>query len=387
MIKIIKTALNFWFISICLLNNISHAEQKNEDNESISQQAFHAFSEAMQLIKQNYHYDVTDKQLIQAAIKGMVESLDDYSKYFSKEDFEKYNSNNAGEFVGIGIALQDHEFGAEIMNVLDGSPAAEVGLKSGMIITKIDNKDITYVSADEVINLLKGELGSSLELTVASSQFAMPKTFKIIRREILVASTHYKKIDENVGYLSINQFTDRTPEEFRSHISSNQPEMLIIDLRNNYGGVMESALNIADMFINKGKLLVSKGKNATFSEVYVASPQAEFADIKLVIMINEYTASSSEILAAALKDHKKAHILGKKSYGKGSIQAIFPLQSGEGIKITSAQYFTPSGKNIESVGIKPDTEFSTGILVKPKGSPEIEDQHILQAYQLLVKHL
>ena len=346
-----------------------------------------AFTEAYYQIKSSYVEDVDDITLIRAAIKGMVDSLDNHSRFLPPEEFEQFNNDNIGEYAGIGLSFNEHKFGIEVAQVIKNSPAARAGIREGMIVTHIDTQPINFLSAQDAITRLKGEVGSSIELVVAASDFPQPKTIQLQREIVLLESVSSAQLPNNVGYVAISQFTLNSVDEFKQAVGAMSVDgplnQLIIDLRNNPGGVMEIAVELADLFITEGKLLISNGRSADSNEVFYASQVAPYADLDVVLMINQGSASASEILAAALKDHHKATLVGETSYGKGSIQTVIPLNKDSGMKLTTAEYFSPLGTRIQDIGIDPDVKFSKSELENTYNVSLLDDPELLQAYNLL----
>lgn len=369
---------------ICSIPVIASVKQKAEP---LPLNELRAFTEAYYQIKSQYVKPVDDATLIRAAIQGMVGSLDVHSRYLSPKEYERFNTDNEGEYAGVGMSFTNHKFGIEVAEVVRNSPAFRAGIKSGMVVTHINQQAIKFMPAEKAFSLLKGEIGSIVGLTIAASQFPKPQYFELRREIILLESVFSEKLPNNTGYVAISQFTLNSLEEFVNAVTQMFPtaryENLIIDLRNNPGGVMEAALNLSDLFISEGRLLVSSGRTDDANEIFNASQYAPFKDLKVVVVINGRSASASEILAAALQDHHKALILGETSYGKGSIQSIIPLNHRSGIKLTSAEYFSPKGSKIQDLGVKPDVEFDKKEKKNPYNVSLLDDPQILQAYNLL----
>jgi len=348
------------------------------------------FSEVYYHVKSHYVEEVDDQVLIKAAIRGMVSSLDNHSKFLDSSDLRHFQADNSGEYAGIGLGFVDHPLGIKINSVIKNSPAERQNLKEGMIITKINGIDIAQISLDDAYKLMRGKKASQVKLRVFESGHSENHTDHILTREIIyLPSVSSDLLPDNTGYLAIYQFTKKSPLEFveaLGEMSANQPiQKLIIDLRDNPGGTLESSIEIADFFVDSGILLTSSGRTSEANETFAASKITPYKDLKLVVMMNEHSASSSEILAAALQDHNKAIILGSTSYGKGSIQSIYFLQRESGLKITTAKYYSPNGHEIQDVGITPDVKFRTNHLINNQDTNVLDDLEILQAFELISK--
>ncbi|TQV70917.1 S41 family peptidase [Aliikangiella marina] len=348
-----------------------------------------AFSEAYFQIKSSYVDDVEDVDLIRAAISGMVSSLDVHSRYLSPDDLRQFNTDNVGEYEGVGLSFNDHKYGIEVVEVVSGGPADKAGIEPGMIVTHIDKEAIQYLPVSEALTKLKGPIDSTVILTVAAAKFAKPKDIALQREVIVIASVASQSLPNRTAYVGLSSFTMHSVEEFKNAITSLSEENaianLILDLRDNPGGVMDVAVELSDLFIPEGTLLISSGRTDDANEIFYAKQAAPFSDLKVVVVINKGSASASEILAAALKDHGKAVVLGETSYGKGSIQTLIPLNYESGMKITTAEYYSPLGNRIQDVGIKPDIKFDQQKRVNSYNVSLLDDPQLLQAYNILLK--
>lgn len=382
-----KQSSYFKGIALIVLCLVTSGLQSKPAEEPLPLDELRAFTEAYYQIKSNYVKDVADVRLLRAAIRGMVADLDRHSRYLPPEEFERFNTDNEGEYAGLGLTFNEHKYGIEIREVIKNSPAEAAGLEPGMLVTHIENKPLKFMSADEAYKMLKGEAGTFISLTIAASKFPKPQVFKLERQIILLESVASQMLPEKTGYISISQFTLHSVEEFNRAIQALSEdkaiENLIIDLRNNPGGVMEIAVELSDLFISKGKLLISSGRTEDANEVFYAEENAPLSKLNVLVMINGGSASASEILAAALQDHKKAVIFGEKSYGKGSIQSIFALNQKSGMKLTTAEYFTPKGKKIQDIGVKPDIEYKEKPEKNTYNVSLLDDPQLLQAYHLV----
>lgn len=406
------TNIPFWIACILLICGglVSPIKglTKNQPEQTLPLDELRTFSEVFYYVKSSYVEEVDDKALIKAAIKGMVSSLDNHSRYLDPSAFAAFTADNDGEYAGIGLSFADHPLGIQIDTVIKNGPADRQKLTKGMVVTHINDIDIKRISSDDAYKLLYGRINSKVKLSILESDRlenpdleshsksstsnlkppnAKQKDYFLTRETIYLPSITSDLLPTNIGYLAISQFTKKSPIEFIdavNKLSANQPiDKLVIDLRNNPGGVLESAIQISDLFIDSGTLLTSSGRTTEANETFHASSIAPYIDLQVVVMMNAYSASSSEILAAALQDHHKATILGDISYGKGSIQSIYLLRKEAGLKITTAKYFSPEGHKIQDVGIKPDVMFKTAGLENHQPTEILNDLELLQAFKIL----
>ncbi|QFR38604.1 S41 family peptidase [Candidatus Gracilibacteria bacterium 28_42_T64] len=332
---------------------MSSFQKKNELN-------LDRFWEVYSFIKNN-NYDadqITKDDLVDSAIKGLVNGLDDkHSEYMTADETTKFNEVLSGDFEGIGAVVEKNELGVVIDRVIKGSPAKKYGLRSADIIIKANDNELGDLGLYEAVELIKGPAGTSVTLEVLRKGEKSKLEITVIRDRIKIPSIDFEKFDEgNLGYISINMFGDNTAEQFRQAlVELKDTDGLIIDLRDNGGGYLISAVQILSNLIENGKILVStKYKDILSTTVYKSINSGEIYDKKIVVIINENSASASEITAGALSDYKKAILVGNKSYGKGSVQKPFDLEGGRLLKLTIAKWFTPNDKNIDKEGIDPD---------------------------------
>lgn len=324
------------------------------------------FSHVLELVKKNYVEDVSDKQIVYSAIKGILESLDPYSTFLDPEMYKEMQTETKGEFGGIGIEITIKDGFPTIITPIEDTPASKAGLRSGDHIIKIDGKPTKNMGLMEVVRMIRGERGKPVTLTIMREGFTSPKDFTIVRDIIKVKSVKYRALEDGYGYVKITQFQERTSDDLRkafSDLRKNMKEIkgIVLDLRNNPGGLLDQAVAVADAFIDQGLLVSVEGKNKDARMRFFAEKEAIYSG-PLVVLINEGSASASEIVAGALKDTKKAILVGTKTFGKGSVQTIFPLGDGTAIKLTTAKYFTPKGRSIEKEGIVPDITIESNIL-------------------------
>ncbi len=344
------------FLSILIFNFIiNSAFSKNNLYEKID-----LFGEVLENITKEYVDDVEQADVIDSAINGVLQSLDPYSAYMSPELFNEMQTDTRGEFGGLGIEIGMESGLVKVISPIDDTPAEKAGIKAGDYIVKIGKEQVQGKSLMEAVKLMRGPVGTSINLTVRRKNVKKPLEFKIIRKVIQVQSVNSKVIskDKNIGYIRLKSFNENSDNQFLKSIKkfekNSKIEKYVIDLRNNPGGLLTQAINITDFFLNDGEIVSTKGRKIAETRKFFARRGDEVKGKPLIVLINNGSASASEIFAGALKDHKRAIILGENSYGKGSVQSIIPLSNGGGMRLTISKYYLPSGKSISEVGVTPD---------------------------------
>ena len=311
-------------------------------------------------IKSDYVEDIEDKVLIENAIKGMLSGLDPHSTYLNADEYKELKIGTTGQFGGLGIQVGMEDGFVKVISPIDDTPAFRAGIQSGDLIVRLDNKSVKGMSLNDAVKIMRGEPGSDIELTIVRKGEDKPLIIVVTRDIIKVDSVKNRMLEPGFGYVRITNFQSKTPRDLLKAINSlkegfgNELNGLVLDLRNNPGGVLNAAADVSDLFINKGKLVYTEGriKNSKFE--FNAKPGDVMNGAPIVVLINGGSASASEIVAGALQDHHRAVVMGSKSFGKGSVQTIQELRSGGAVKITTARYFTPSGRSIQGQGIEPD---------------------------------
>ena len=325
------------------------------------------FGEVLENIKKDYVDDVNQSEIMDSAINGVLQSLDPYSAYMSPELFKEMQTDTKGEFGGLGIEIGMEAGVVKVISPIDDTPAAKAGIKAGDYIVKIGKEQVQGKSLVEAVKLMRGPVGTSIDLTVRRKNVKKPLEFKIVRKIIEVQSVTSKIIgDENkLGYIRLKSFNENSDKQFLKSVKKFEKNTkikgYIFDLRNNPGGLLTQAINITDFFLEDGEIVSTKGRKISETRKFFARKGDEINGKPIVVLINNGSASASEIFAGALKDHKRAIILGENSYGKGSVQSIIPLRNGGGMRLTISKYYLPSGKSISEVGVTPD------ILVEEEG--------------------
>tara|TARA_B100001564_G_scaffold303341_1_gene271460 strand:- start:1763 stop:2890 length:1128 start_codon:yes stop_codon:yes gene_type:complete len=320
------------------------------------------FVDVFNRIKEQYVEDVNDEILFKAAIKGMVSGLDPHSSFLSSDDFDELKIGTTGKFGGLGIEITSEDGFVKVISPIDDTPAKRAGIEAGDLIIKVGDESLKDMEIGEAVKLMRGEPGTKVEITILRKNVDEPIVVNITREIIVSKGIKTKIFNDNIAYLRLSSFQSNSTNDLKSAIyklkkeATNEIKAIILDLRNNPGGVLGSAVGITDLFLKKGKIVYTKGRTINSKLEYKATPQDISSGLPLIVMINEGSASASEIVAGALQDHKRAKIVGTKSYGKASVQTIQELSDGSALKLTTARYYTPFGRDIHTEGIAPDIE-------------------------------
>jgi len=320
------------------------------------------FGEVLEKINKEYVDEFNQSESMDSAINGLLQSLDPYSSYMSPKIFDEMQTETSGEFGGLGIEVSMEAGVVKVISPIDDTPASRAGLKAGDYIVKINNVQVQGKSLSEAVDLMRGPVGSGIELTVRRRGEKKALTFNIIREVIQVQSVKSEIMDENIGYIRLTSFNDNSSDQIEKQIKklkkNKNIKSFILDLRNNPGGLLTQAIKISDFFLENGEIVSTKSRKKFENRKWFAK-KGDIIDGKtLLVLINYGSASASEIVAGALKDHKRAVIIGENSYGKGSVQSIIPLKNRGAIRLTVAKYYLPSGKSISEVGVRPDIEIN-----------------------------
>jgi len=339
-----------------------HAERTNNGVKTIPIEDIRSLSEVFGKIKDNYVEDVSDKELLENAIRGMMTGLDPHSTYLDKEAFTELRVGTSGEFGGLGIVVGMEDGFVKVISPIDDTPADRAGIKAGDLIIRLDKKPVKGMSLDDAVKIMRGRPGTDIELLIVREGADKPLTIEVTRDKIRVKSVKFKTLEKGFGYVRVSQFQQRSSSDLKKAISKLKKENggklngIVLDLRNNPGGLLDSAVEITDIFVNKGGIVSVKGRDDGSRIVHSATPSDMLDGAPIVVLVNGGSASASEIVAGALQDHKRAIIMGQKTFGKGSVQTVVPLGNNTAIKLTTARYYTPSGRSIQAKGIIPDIE-------------------------------
>ena len=342
-------------ISIIFLNipNKVYSQDVDELYEKID-----LFSEVLEKIKNEYVEEVDQAETMDAAINGVLQSLDPYSGYMSPEVFKESRDDTSGKFGGLGIEVSMEAGVVKVISPIDDTPAAKAGVKAGDYIVQIDGEQVQGKSLMEAVNLMRGPVGSSIEITIRRKELKKAKIIKITREIIEIRSVVSKQIQNKIGYLRLRAFNENSGSQLNNEISKMEKNKktfaYILDLRNNPGGLLSQAVKISDFFLEHGEIVSTNGRRSNENRKFFAKEGDKINGKPLVVLINSGSASASEIVAGALQDQKRAVLLGEATYGKGSVQSIIPLKNIGAIRLTISKYYLPSGKSISEVGVSPD---------------------------------
>ena len=350
----IKKQLKF----LILLSLISFQGVSSSENNIYKK--IDLFGEVLEKINKEYVDEINQSESMDSAINGLLQSLDPYSAYMSPEIFNEMQTETSGEFGGLGIEVSMESGVVKVISPIDDTPASRAGIKAGDYIVKINDIQVQGKSLSEAVDLMRGPVGSGIELTIRRRGEKKALTFNIVREVIQIKSVKADLLEKNIGYIRLTSFNENSGKQIKKEINkfeeNKNVKAYILDLRNNPGGLLSQAIKISDFFLNDGEIVSTKSRKSSENRKWFAKKGDLTNGKTIVVLINYGSASASEIVAGALKDHKRAILLGENSYGKGSVQSIIPLKNDGAIRLTVAKYYLPSGKSISEVGVSPDIE-------------------------------
>ena len=365
MSKQFKTVLVLVFgifvgVSVSLTSSVLAEKKEAEESAGLPLNELRNFSDIFARIKSDYVEEVDDKTLLENAIRGMLTGLDPHSTYLNNDEYKELKIGTTGKFGGLGIQVGMEDGFVKVISPIDDTPAYRAGLEAGDLIIRLDDKSVKGMTLNDAVKIMRGDPGTDIKLTVIREGADKPLPFTVTRDIISVKSVKSRILEPDYGYIRISNFQSKTARDLVSELSKlkkeNDDELkgLVLDLRNNPGGVLSAAADVSDAFLDEGKLVYTQGRIENSDFEFNAKPGDIMNGSPIVVLINGGSASASEIVAGALQDHNRAVILGSKSFGKGSVQTIQELRSGGAVKITTARYFTPKGRSIQGDGITPD---------------------------------
>ena len=353
-----KTILNFLtFILILFLFSQKVISSENEIYKKID-----VFGEVLEKINKEYVDEINQSDSMDSAINGLLQSLDPYSGYMSPEIFNEMQTETSGEFGGLGIEVTMESGVVKVISPIDDTPASRAGIKAGDYIVKINDTQVQGKSLSEAVELMRGPVGSAIELTIRRRGEKKALTFNVTREIIQIKSVKAELLEKNIGYIRLTSFNENSAGQIKKAINKFEKNKnlnsYILDLRNNPGGLLSQAIKISDFFLDNGEIVSTKSRQQSENRKWFAKKGDLTKGKTILVLINYGSASASEIVAGALKDHKRAILIGENSYGKGSVQSIIPLKNKGAIRLTVAKYYLPSGKSISEVGVSPDIEIN-----------------------------
>ncbi len=361
-------------VALTATQGVLALKSDNEFNGGVAYQEVIALTQVMRRVREQYVEPVEDAELLKNAIRGMLEGLDPHSSYLDAEAFEDMNISTSGQFGGLGIEVTMQDGFVRVVTPLDDTPAKAAGMEPGDIIIRLDDKPVKGLTLREAVNIMRGKPGEKIVLTVVREGEAAPFNVDIVRDVIKVTSVKQRMLDDGIGYVRITQFQGNTGSNMLKALKTLENENkdplkgLVLDLRNNPGGVLNAAVDVSDAFLEGGLVVYIQGRDEASRRDYNAGGGDKLKGAPVVVLINEGSASASEIVAGALQDRHRAVIMGRKSFGKGSVQTIMPLSEKSAIKLTTARYYTPSGRSIQADGIEPDIELQRLTVTAREGS-------------------
>ncbi|MEM6998354.1 MAG: S41 family peptidase [Pseudomonadota bacterium] len=355
-----KKLIITFLLSVFPVSSAIANTEENTDSNTLPLDELRTFTEVFTKVKNDYVESIDDRKLIENAIRGMLEGLDPHSAYLDKESYNELQEGTSGEFGGLGIEVGMEDGYVKVISPIDDTPAASSGIEAGDLIIKLDEKSVRGMSLNEAVDLMRGKPGSDIVLTIVREGEEKPFDITITRAIITTKSVRSETLEPGFGYARISSFQTHTAEDLRKSLEKlkeeNEDDLkgLILDLRNNPGGILNAAVGVSDLFLDNGLIVYTEGRIQDSKLNFNAKPSDILRNAPIIVLVNGGSASASEIVAGALQDHERAIIMGKRTFGKGSVQTILPMNNEAAVKLTTARYFTPSGRSIQASGIEPD---------------------------------
>lgn len=363
------------FLTFGSLFSSLFAETTLQETETSRLQSLAKFTKVISIVEQYNVDDVTIEELMDKALDGMMKNLDAHSNYLTQKDYKRLKVQTNGEFGGLGITVGMKDGALTVIAPIDDTPADKAGLKSGDIILKINDESTLNMTIDEAVAIMRGKIGDPIDITIVRKGESKPLDIHIVRGNITIESVHAKLINDDILYIRVASFDKKVAQDVTKEIKKRQSitKGIILDLRNNPGGLLDQAVELVDIFVDEGDIVSQKGRQESENKVYSATNSATLTKVPLVVLINGGSASASEIVSGALQDHKRAVLLGENTFGKGSVQVVLPITPKEAIKLTIARYYLPSGRTIQAVGVKPDIDVAPGEVTTHKNEFAIKE--------------
>ncbi len=370
-------------VSLCsgLATAAAPAAEGNEESTRLPLAELRSFADVFNQIRSSYVESTDDRELLESAIRGMLQGLDPHSSYLDESSFTDLQSHTTGEFGGLGLEVSMENGFVKVVSPIDDTPADRAGIQAGDLVIEIDNQPVKGMSLQQAVELMRGAIGTKVKLTIVRKRLAAPFEVNLKRDKITVASVKSEILEPGFGYIRIAQFQTRTGEDVENALAklhaAGKPLLgVVLDMRNNPGGLLQASVAVADTFLDEGLIVYTEGRLANSHSRYMASDDVPADKTPMVVLINGGSASASEIVAGALQDHRRAVIMGTRSFGKGSVQTVLPIAQNRAIKLTTAKYFTPSGRSIQAQGIQPDIKVERARIEAYTPQPQISEANL-----------
>ena len=351
--------VSFWLLPVLLVMFGPYGDSRVAAVDTNTYKSLKLFTEVIDIVEKNYVEDVKTNKLIQEAINGMIKSLDPHSAFLTPDQYKDLQVDTSGQFGGLGIVITLQNDQLTVVSPIEDTPAFKAGIKAGDKIIKIDGQFTKGIAITDAVKKMRGPENTKVTLSIMRKDFTQPKDFVITRATIKIKSVKHQVFDGSIGYIRLSNFQESTTDELKKALQDINGKAkplkgIVLDVRNNPGGLLEQAVKVSDAFIKSGTIVATKGRVKTVEATFVARDDGSEPACPMVVIVNEGTASASEIISGALQDNSRAIILGTKTFGKGSVQTVIPLEDGSAIKLSTAKYFTPKGRSIQAEGIVPD---------------------------------